>query len=454
MKKSNRTPPGPHGLPLLGNMFEIQRDPLRFLLKTMHRYGGIVRYYFFKLPIYALNHPDYIKYVLQDNNRNYNKDVFDYNLLKVVLGKGLLTDDGESWLHQRRLIQPAFHRQRIAALGTLMTSETLTMLDHWQAAAEQDKPLDIAVEMMRLTMGIVCKALFSTDVGETAGAVGEAFTRANRYLTSYMYFPFPPLSVPTPRNRRLMAANATLARVVDNIIRERRQRNEDSGDLLSMLLHAQDEETGKRMSDQQVHDDVLTLFVAGHETTSNALNWTWYLLSQHPAVEKRLHAELAEALAGRTPGFEDLPNLPYTRMVIEESMRLYPPAWGISRKAIADDVIGGYYIPANAYILLLPYTVHRNADFWENPGEFDPERFTPERVAARPRYAYFPFGGGPRMCIGSSFALTEAQLILATVAQRYRLSLVPEHHVEPEPLVTLRLRHGLMMKLLPGDQQT
>jgi cytochrome P450 len=314
------------------------------------------------------------------------------------------------------------------------------MLDQWHDFVERDQPLDVAAEMLHLTLCIVSKALFNRDLSDEMDSVGQAVTTVNRLLSEYLYAPFPPLNVPTPRNRRFQAARRTLDQIVQSIITHRRQQNTDMGDVLSMLLIAHDEETGQGMNDQQVRDEVMTLLIAGHETVSTALTWTWYLLSQHPEVERRLYSELDEVLGGHVPTVDHLSRLSYTRMVLEEVLRLYPPAWVFGRKAISDDEIGGYFIPANSMIVLSPYVTHRNPAFWENPEAFNPERFTPERSAGRPHYAYFPFGGGSRMCIGNNFALMEMQLILATIAQRYRLHLVPGHPVEPEALLSLRPR--------------
>lgn len=439
-----KKPPAPRGLPLIGNTAGLRHDAPGVLLKGARQYGSVVQYRFVVWRVYAINHPDGAKRILQDNNRNYNKDVVDYILLRYFLGEGLLTSDGDSWLRQRRLMQPAFHHQRIAGFASLMTVEAQATLAEWESLRRSGEALDLSAAMIRLTLRIVCRALFSTDIEQETNIIGTAFTELNRRITRYSYFPFPPLSVPTPGNRKIAASANTLQRVVDTIIAHRRQDHAEHDDLLSMLLHAQDADTGEHMSDEQLRDEVTTLLLAGHETTSNALSWTWYLLGQHPDVEAKLHAELDSVLGGRLPTMDDLERLPYNRMVIEESLRLYPPAWLISRNAIAEDEICGYRIPAHAYVLLSPYTVHRHLDFWEHPDTFDPERFTPERSAARPRYAYFPFGGGPRQCIGNTFALTEAQLILATIAQRYRLALVPGHEVSTEALITLRPRNGIL----------
>ncbi|MBE3558192.1 MAG: cytochrome P450 [Ktedonobacteraceae bacterium] len=441
--------PGPAWYTAFGNTLRMQRDPLHFLLEAARQYGDVVHLSLIFGTFYLINHPDGVKHVLQENNRNYDKNVFDYNILRQLLGRGLLTDDGESWLRQRRLMQPAFHRQRIAAFGTLMSDATVDMLERWSARAKADEPLDIAQEMVRLTLKIVGQALFDLDLSAETDTVGQAFLTVNRHLSEYLYQPFVPLGVPTPRNRRFWAASRELNQVVDEIIQQRRLRNEDTGDLLSMLLLARDEETGQGMDDRQLRDEVLTLLLAGHETTSNALSWTWYLLSQHPGVEQRLREELDRVLAGRLPTVNDLPELPYSRMVIEEAMRLYPPAWAFSRNVLKGDEIGGYRIPRGSIVLLCPYTTHRHPAFWHEPERFDPERFAAGQVANRPRYAYFPFGGGPRQCIGNNFALIEAQIILTTVLQRYSLHLAPHAVVQPEPLITLRPRYGLPMTLHP-----
>jgi cytochrome P450 len=301
--------------------------------------------------------------------------------------------------------------------------------------------------MMRLTLRIIGQALFTVDLDDESDTVGQAFTTVLTLLGSYLYLPFPPLSVPTPRNQRMKASIRTLNAVVHRMITQRRQRQVEREDLLSMLLAAQDQETGEGMSDQQVRDEVLTLLFAGHETTANAFTWAWYLLSQHPAVERRLHAELDEVLGNQVPSIEHLSRLPYTRMVIEETLRLYPPGAMLMRHAIAADVIGGYTIPAGSLVFLSPYVTHRHSDYWDEPEVFNPERFTPERVAAHHRYAYFPFGGGPHLCIGNHFAMMEAQLVLATIAQRYRLHLVPGQRVEPQVVTTIRPRDGLQMTL-------
>ncbi len=372
----------------------MQRDPLGFLIRTQ-KSGEVVRLRFVFSPAYLISRPESIKYVLQEHARNYNKDLITYTMFKPMLGQGLLINDGPSWLHQRRLMQPAFHRTRLTTYGTLMTDATVEMLERWHACSERGMPLNMAEEMMRLTLRIVGQALFTLDLNQEVGTVGSAVTTVLELFGDYVFRPFPPLGVPTPRNRRLQLAVHALDQVVYRMIAERRTLQTEGRDLLAMLLLAQDEETGQGMNDQQVRDEVMTLLLAGHETTANTLTWTWYLLSQSPEIERRLHAEVNEVLGGRVPTVADLPELKYTRMVIEEALRLYPPTPILSRKAIAADELRGYPIAANSMIMISPYAVHRHPALWEEPERFDPERFTPERAATRPAYAYFPFGGGP-----------------------------------------------------------
>jgi cytochrome P450 len=443
-----RVPPGPRGLIQVNSARWLQRDPLGFLQTLAHDYGDVVRFRFYLYPIHFINHPDVVKRVLQDHHRNYNKDVIDYRLLRRLGGNGLLVNDGTSWLRQRRLIQPAFHRQRIEAFGTLMTNATLSMLETWEQPARDGEVLDVAEEMMRLTLRIVAQALFSSDINAAIEPFGQAFRLLNGAFIQLFYQPWRFLpGLPSSPWRRLQAARRTLNTVVAQLIAQRRQQSVDKGDLLSMLLLGQDEETAQGMDDRQISAEVLTLLLAGHETTALALTWTCYLLDAHPEVEQRLHECLTAELGGRVPTVDDLPHLPYLGMVLAEALRLYPPAWSFLRNAVAADTLGGYHIPKRGMVMISPYTLHRHPAFWEQPEVFDPERFTPERSASRPRFAYLPFGGGPRQCIGNTFALTEAQLVLAIVAQRYRLRVVPDHPIEAEPLITLRLRHGLRVRL-------
>jgi cytochrome P450 len=446
---AGRRAPGPRGSLLFGSAREIQRDPLRAYAGFARDFGEVVRIRFVLWPTYLLFHPDHVRHVLQEKHTNYGKDLYTYNMLRPVVGNGLITNDGSSWLRQRRLVQPAFHRQRLGSLAGVVTEQTLAMLERWRSV--DVSPLDVSAEMGNLALQIAALALFGVDLSAEAGQIGDVVKDVNELLTDYVHSPLPPLFVPTRRNLRLRAARRRLHSFVLEIIARRRAEEADPGDVLSLLLRARDEETGEGMDDEQLRDEVVTLLIAGHETTASALTWAWYLLGRHPEAERRLREELEAALRGSLPGMEQLPRLSYTRMVLEETMRLYPPAWSFGRKALVDDDIGGFHIPAGSIVWVSPYVTHRHPAFWQRPEEFDPERFTPEKSASRPRFAYFPFAGGPRMCVGRDFAMLVSTLVLATVAQRYRLDLVPGHRVEPEALLTLSVRGGLRMVARPVD---
>lgn len=427
-----------------GLLADMRQDQLQFYLR-MAQIGDIVRFQFGPVIAHAVFRPDYVKHVLQDNNQNYGRSIF-MDRLKPVFGEGLFTSNGAHWRRQRRLTQPAFHRQRIAAFATLMTDATQAMLERWEAAATHGESIDLLFELNHLTHDITGKALFGTDISQGADEAEQAISILlehfnDRYENAFTV----PETLPTLQNYRFWQAIRTLEKVAYGIIAARRRSGHDTGDLLSMLLFARDEETGAGMSDKQLRDEVITFLGGGTETTAVSLAWAWYLLSGHPAIEHKLRTELAEVLSGRIPTMNDIPHLTYTRMVIEEALRLYPPAWLTSRNTVSSDEIDGYHIPARSLMLVSPYVTHRHPAFWENPEQFEPERFTPERVAERQRYAYFPFGGGPRRCIGDEFAMLEAQLILATVAQRYRLH--REQPVTPRPMLSLLPNSGVPMRL-------
>lgn len=453
-RKATGATPGPRGTPVFGSMRAFQRDKLGFI-RGLTRYGDVARYRMAHLTWYQVNHPDGVRRVLQENNRNYGKGSLTLGIFKPVLGEGLLTSEGGLWLRQRRLMQPVFHKRSVAAFGSLMTDETLAMLGRWRPAIRNGAPLDVPAEMARLTLDIATSSLFHAHVGEETGAIARAVNTLVEDLGYRFEVPFyPPPSVPTPRNRRRRAALRTVDRAVYEIIAERRRGGGEEEDLLALLMGTRDEVTGEAMDDRQLRDEVITLFLAGHETTANVLSWALYLISAHPEVEGRLLDELDGVLGTdgrrRTPTIEDVPRLTYTKMVIDETMRLYPPAWITNRQALADDEILGHRIPAGAFVMVSPYVLHRHPDYWERPDEFDPERFAPGRGGGRPRFAYFPFGGGPRQCIGQSMALVEAQLVLATILGRCRLRAVPGEPVEAEALATLRPRGGLRMTAVPA----
>lgn len=441
--------PAVPGRPFIGSLREFQHDPLGFSLEITRNYGDIARVTLLGEESIFVNDPDAIQHILQTNSRNYDKQTMDYQLLYPLVGRGLLTSDGDAWLRQRRLIQPAFHRQRIAALGQMMVEETLATLARWQGAAQQDAPIGVDQEMMRLTLSIVGKALLSVDLGDEANQFGQAFKQANgRFGYENMLSVMLPW-LPTRQNRQFKSAIRTMDRLVYEIIARRRTEPDDHDDLLTMLLGARDDETGEGMSDRQLRDEIMTILLAGHETTSNALTWTFYLLSQHPEAAVQLHAEVDNVLSGRPPGVADLARLPYTRMVLQEALRLFPPAWSIARRAIEGDELAGYPVAAGSNIHISLYALHHHPRLWDEPDAFRPERFTDADIEQRHKFAYLPFSAGPRKCIGDQFAMTEGQLILASVAQHFDLALAPGQRVDTAALITLNPKYGMKMIPLP-----
>jgi cytochrome P450 len=448
-KRSNIRPPGPPWRTAIHNTWYCTHDVLGFLLNMHKQYGDVVAIPTLFGLFYAIFHPDGVRRVLQENHLNYDKDVPEKYLVKRIFGEGLFVNEGASWLRQRRLIQPIFHRQKIVGFGQLMTETTIRQLEQWETSGfvETGKPFPLTDEITSLTLHIVGNVLFGTDLGTETECIKQAFTTMNHVLTQACYQPWM-LSLPTPQRHRLYRARNDLYASVEHIIRERRRHPEGHDDLLTMLLQAQDEEMGKGMTDEQVRDEVMAFLGAGHETTATTLSWTFFLLAQYPSIEARLQEEYQRVLNGHFPAAEHLPQLPVTRMVIEEAMRLYPPVWSLRRRARHGDEIGGYFIPKGAYIWLPAYVTQRHPAFWEQPETFDPQRFSTERAAKRPRFAYFPFGGGPRLCIGDQFAFCAAELILATVLSRYHLRLLPDTVITPDPLLlTLRPRGQLLMTL-------
>lgn len=393
---------------------------------------------------YFAGHPDHIRDVLVVNAHKFKKGRA-LQRAKAVLGEGLLTSEGEFHLRQRRMIQPAFHRNRIAEYAHTMVEHAAKMTDDWCDGETRD----IDQEMMRLTLRIVGQTLFGANVADEEDRIGTAMTTLSK-LFDFLLIPFSEWleKIPFPQTRRFRNARDTLNEVIFSIIEERRRGGTDKGDLLSMLLMAQDEEDGRGMSDEQVRDEAMTLFLAGHETTSNALTWTWYLLSRNPEKEAELHLELDTVLNGRPPLLEDVTNLKYTESVLAESMRLYPPAWGVGRLSIDDHELGQYALPKGSLVLVSQYVTHRDPRFWENADKFTPERWFSQSIKeASRRYIYFPFGGGVRRCIGESFAWTEGILLLATVAQRWKLRLVDDQRIGLNAMITLRPKYGMRMHI-------
>ena len=439
-------PLGPKGPPILGQLLAFRRDPLELLSRIAREYpGDVVRFRPGPRDSYLLKDPELVKEVLVTRQHDFRKSR-GLEWAKLFLGEGLLTSEGDFHTRQRRLAQPAFHRQRIGGYADDMVQRTVAARDRWS----EGQVLDVDGEMMRLTLGVVCSTLFGTDVPsadevrEDLATIIELFPRFSLPLFGLIQ------KLPLPSNARFNRALARMDALVYRIIAERQRDPSDRGDLLSMLLLARDEEGGGRMSDRQLRDEVITLLLAGHETTSNALTWAWYLLSQNPEADARWRAELRSVLGERAATALDLPALRYTEMVLAESMRLFPPAWAMGRRALRDLTLGGFPIRQGDIITVSPYVMHRDERFWPDPLRFDPDRFTAEAKAARPRFAYFPFGAGARSCIGEPFAWMEGVLLLATIGQRWRLRLQPGQVVEPKALMTLRPRYGMRMVAEPA----
>jgi len=446
--RQQQYPPGPASKFFIGSARDFARDRLGFITQYHKTYGDFVHFRMFGRHAYMINDPDLVRFILVEHPELFHKTPLFKRATHNVIGNGLLTSEGEFHKRQRRLAQPAFHHQRIASYGDIMVDFTSAMLDEWESRAT----LDIHEAMMQLTMQIVARTLFHADVAEDAHKIGEAITAGLRSATRRTSTPLAlPDWVPTRANREAKRQIAILHQTIDRIIADHHTVSTDQGDLLSMLMLAEDEDGG-RMSDQQLRDEAMTIFIAGHETTANALTWTFFLLAQQPEVERKLQEEIA-VLEQVPPTTADLARLPYTERVIKESMRLYPPAWIVPRLAISDFELGGYPIRRNSILFTSPYTLHRHPHYFPDPERFSPERWTPEFEKTLPRYAYFPFGGGPRVCIGNGFAMMEANLVLATILQRNQLRLTPGQQIIPEPVITLRPSNGIQMRVMKPERQ-
>ena len=425
---ARKLPPIPAG----ANLRQLVRDPLSYFQTITAQYGDIVCYRPAPDTAYLINHPDYVRHVLVDNNRNYSKETHTNQLFNKVVAEGLLTTEGETWRKQRRMMQPAFHRTRLEPMDAMIAEATETMLRGWQDFQARNQPVDIGLEMATLTLTVTTRALFGVILGDEVREIGEMVNRAVAFLEK-------------PSDPRVRQSMEQLDAVVARIIKQRRHDFQDRGDLLSSMMLTRDSETGEAMNDQQLRNQIMTLMLAGYETTASALSWTWYLLSQKPAAFARLRSEAQRVLDGRAPRYGDLENLPYTRQVLNEGMRLFPPAWTLGRRALGEDEIGGYHVAPGTTIAICIYTLHRHPGFWDRPDAFDPDRFTPENSAGRHKYAFIPFGAGPRQCIGNTFGLMEASLIIAHVAQHHELHLVPGARAVPEAVFVLRSARDVMM---------
>jgi cytochrome P450 len=407
---------------------------LRYFSTIASTYGDVVCYRPAPDTAYLINHPDYVRHVLVDNNRNYSKETHTNQQFNEVVAEGLLTTEGDVWRKQRRMMQPAFHRTRLEVLDTMITAATEDMLRRWQELHRLCQPVDIASEMAELTLTVTTRALFGVILGDEVHEIGRMVNSAVAYLEK-------------PSDPSVRQAMDRLDQVVQRIIDERRREFRDGGDLLSSMMLARDQESGESMSDKELRNQIMTLMLAGYETTASALTWTWYLLAQAPAATERLQAEAREVLAGRPPQYGDLDRLSFTGRVLNESMRLSPPAWILGRRALGQDEIGGYYVAPGTTIAICLYTLHRHPLFWERPDDFDPDRFSPERAAGRHKFAFIPFGAGPRQCIGNTFGLMEASLVIANVSQHYSLRLAPGVVAAPQAVFVLRSARDLMMTL-------
>jgi cytochrome P450 len=434
-------PPGPPPNLIRSLFGAMQQNPLDYFTEMTQKYGDVFGMRIGNFRTIFINHPDLIEDVLVNHSRKYHKGrILQAN--KYLFGEGLLTSEGDFWLRQRRLSQPAFHRERISAYAATMAEYTEQLVATWRDGEERD----IHEEMMQLALRIVGKTLFNADVTQDAKEVGETLDVLLHLAANFGRTILVPLWVPTPRNLRAKLGIWRLEKVIYRIIANRRTNGGDTGDLLSILLQAQDED-GTRMNDRQLRDETITLFLAGHETTANTLSWTWWLLAQNPSIEKKFHEELDGVLGGRVPTVDDLPKLTYLNYLLTESLRLYPTAWGMARLAIEEHEIAGYSVQPGNGVAFAQWVVQRDARWYDAPLEFRPERWGNGLTRQLPRFAYFPFGGGPRQCIGNTFALMEASIVLATIGQKFRFALLPGHKVDPLASITLRPKNGIRVRL-------
>jgi cytochrome P450 len=440
-------PPGPPQRLFTGNFREFYTDLLGFFSRCAKEYGDVTYFRLGRRPCLLVNHPELIEQILVKQNRNFKKP-FPFRFTRQVLGNGLLTSEGQFWLRQRRLAAGAFHSERVNAYGSDMTDATLRMLEAWQDGQTRD----IHADMMHVTLDIVARTLFGTDITEQSHDIGESLLLALRSFSTNFGRRLPlPSWIPTAGNRRARAAVRGLNEVVQQIVQQRRREGVPRKDLLSMMLHARDEDDGSQMTDAQLADEARTFLLAGHETTAISLSWSFYLLATHPEIQAALGEELDRVLGGRLPTAADIPELKLTERIVLEAMRLYPPAFTIGREPLEEFQLGPYTVSAGTTIFMSQWVMHRDERYYERPDEFAPDRWLPERSAGRPKMAYFPFGGGPRVCIGNTFAMLESRLVLATIAQQWTMRLVPGQEIRLSPVLTLRPRYGIRVILSRRD---
>ncbi|MEU1969836.1 cytochrome P450 [Micromonospora sediminicola] len=444
---SRRVPPGPSRASALTLLMSMGRDRLGMMVSAAARYGDAVRLPVGPKELYFFNHPDYAKHVLADNSANYHKGIGLVHARRA-LGDGLLTSEGELWRKQRKVIQPAFQSRRIAGQAEIVADEAVKLVDRLRARAG-NTPVDLFDEMTGLTLGVLGRTLLDTDIGRFASIGGDFAAVQDQAMFELATLSAVPAWIPLPGQLRFRRAKRRLQTTVDQLVAERSRHPEAGDDVLSRLILSAGQEPDASVGRQRLRDELVTLLLAGHETTAATLSWTLYLIDRHPDVLQRMRQEALSVLGDRRPTFADLPELRYTAMVVDEVLRMYPPVWILPRRALAADTIGGYDVPAGADVLICPYTLHRHPDLWDAPEIFDPERFDPERAAGRPRYAYIPFGAGPRFCVGNHLGLMEAVFVLVTLVRELRLRRVSESEVIPEPKLSLRMRGGLPMLISP-----
>jgi cytochrome P450 len=439
-----RVPIGPRGYPLIGNLPHVQRDRLGLMMSAARRYGDAVRLRMGPKTLYLFNHPEHAKHVLSENHANYRKGLGLVHARRA-LGDGLLTSEGELWRSQRRAVQPAFQRERVIQAAGVIADETDRMLARWRS--NPGATVDLVAEMTQLTLGVLGRFLLRAELGSSEH-IGHAFAAVqDQAMFEMVTLNVVPPWLPLPRQLRFRRARRELDELVQGLVSARVGGPSQGDDLLSRLLVVIGREADPRVRRRRLRDELVTLLLAGHETTASTLGWTWYLVDRHPDVYERLHAEASDVLGDRSPDHQDLARLTYTTRVVEEAIRLYPPVWMLTRQAVEDDDVNGYHVPSGADVLVCPYVLHRHPGFWEDPESFDPERFRPALTASRPRYAYIPFGAGPRFCVGSNLGMMEAALVIAMIAREFRPRRVAGHPVVPEPMLSLRLRGGLPMTM-------
>lgn len=448
LHQAQQVPPGPPRRATIGLLRKLAGDRLTLMTSAAEKYGDAVRLAIGPKTLYFFNHPDHAKHVLADNSANYHKGI-GYVEARRALGDGLLTSDGALWQEQRRTIQPVFQHKRIAGQADVVVAEAGALVARLRSQVGQG-PTDLLAELTGFTLNVLGRTLLDADLS-AFDSLGHSFEAVqDQAMFEMESMGMVPMWLPLAKQRRFRRARRDLYDIVDQLVDDRLADPRDPGDdVLSRLIESTRRESDPQVSRRRLRDELITLLLAGHETTASTVGWALYLISRHPEVAARLHAESVEVLSDRPPVNEDLRKLKYTAMVLHETMRLYPPVWILTRRAITADEVGGYHVPAGADVLVCPYTLHRHPGFWDAPERFDPERFDPDRPASRPRYAYLPFGAGPRFCVGSHLGIMEATFVVAMIARELRLSLAPDHEVVAEPMLSLRIRGGLPMTVHP-----